>query len=470
MSGRVLVVTYFFPPLGGIAVQRSLKFATYLPRSGWQPVVVTPRNPGYTFVDRSLEEALPPALEIHRTGSLEPGQLPNAVARRLSRTKAGAGGVAGAGTRGTDLSKGPTSGGLPGRLLWKGMVVWNRVWVASLFPDAQVGWVRLAARAGLRVHKERPVDAVYSSSGPISSHLAAERIAARTGLPWIADFRDPWIGNAFVGSRRGVFGYMQRRIERRIVARASRVVFATQGLLDAYAERYPWAAGHMVVIPNGYDRADFPIPGSVERDPSVGTRFHLIYGGSIYGDHELEVFLEGLELLVSRRPEVRDRLLVEFIGRLNVHNRAVAAACSSSPTIGQMVRFTGYLAHSEAMKRQAAADALLQIVADGPAKSQIHGGKLMEYLGQDKQILAVVPQGVAREVLRDLGWGIIADPPAEGVADGIERLLAAPPVTGRADPEGRYDRVNQAAQLAAILDEVVAESARPATPDDARKR
>jgi glycosyltransferase involved in cell wall biosynthesis len=452
VSGRVLVVTYFFPPLGGIAVQRSLKFVTYLPRWGWQPVVIAPENPGYTFVDPSLAAALPPDVEVRRTGSLEPGQLPNAVARRLSRAGAGS-------DAGTDLSKGPTGGGLPGRLLWKGMIVWNRAWGATLFPDPQVGWVRFAARGGLRAHRQAPVDAIYSSSGPISSHLAAERIARKTGLPWIADFRDPWIGNYHVGSRRGLFGHMQRRMERRIVERASRLVFTTQGVLDGYAARYPRAAERMAVIPNGYDRADFPAPGSVKPEAADG-RFHLIYGGSLYGSSELGVFLEGLELLVQRRPETRERLRVEFIGRLSAFNRGVAADFSSHESIGPMVKYTGYLAHSEAMRRQAAADALLQIVGDDPGKSQIHGGKLMEYLGQDKQILAVVPEGVAREVLRELGWGIIADPTPEGVADGLERLLAAPPVTGRADPEGRYDRVNLTGRLAGLLDEIAAERGR----------
>jgi glycosyltransferase involved in cell wall biosynthesis len=449
VSGRVLVVTYFFPPLGGIAVQRSLKFVTYLPRWGWQPVVIAPANPGYTFVDGSLEEALPLEVEIRRTASLEPGQLPNAVARRLSRARAGSG-------AGRDLSRGPAGVGLPGKVLWKGMIAWNRAWGAVLFPDTAVGWVRFAARGGLQVHRQSPVDAIYSSSGPISSHLAAERIARKTGLPWVADFRDPWIDNAFVGSRRGLFGVMQRRMERRIVAHANRLVFTTQGVLDGYAARYPWAADRMVVIANGYDRADFPAPGSVKREVADG-QFHLIYGGSIYGASELRIFLEGLELLVQHRPETRDRLRVEFIGRLNAFNRGVAAAYSTHESIAPVVKYTGYLAHSEAMRRQAAADALLQIVGDDRGKSQIQGGKLMEYLGQDKQILAVVPEGVARDVLRELRWGIVADPTPEGVADGLERLLAAPPVRGRADPEGRYDRVNLTRRLAEVLDEVVAE-------------
>ena len=107
MSGRVLVVTYFFPPLGGVGVQRTLKYVTYLPRWGWQPSVLTPRNPAYTVRDPSLLTVLAPDLEVIRTGSLEPGSLPNSVLRLLSRP-----GPSGA----TDLGGRPTRGGLVGRL------------------------------------------------------------------------------------------------------------------------------------------------------------------------------------------------------------------------------------------------------------------------------------------------------------------------------------------------------------------
>ena len=86
-------------------------------------------------------------------------------------------------------------------------------------------------------------------------------------------------------------------MERRIVDAASRVVFASEGLTEAYSARYPWARDRFVTIPNGYDRADVP---SADDEPTVASpngRFHLAYGGSIYGERELELFLEGLELL-----------------------------------------------------------------------------------------------------------------------------------------------------------------------------
>ncbi|MGD0248975.1 MAG: hypothetical protein ABSB75_07995, partial [Candidatus Limnocylindrales bacterium] len=269
---------------------------------------------------------------------------------------------------------------------------------------------------------------------------------------------------AFATPWRGIHAVQQRRMERQIVTDADLIVFVTQGNLDAYAERYPSAAHKMRVIPNGYDRDDFPrstgrAPGGAAATGSASDGagegpFRLVYTGSLFGERELGVFLAGLELLAGRRPDVKGRLEIEFVGWLNAHNRAIAASYAHSDTIGSMLRFSGFLPRAEVVKRAADADALLQLVADAPGKGQVQGGKLMEYLGYDRQILAVVPEGQARDVLRELDWGIVADPTPEGVAGGLERLLSEPLPTGRADPEGRYDRVNLAGRLAGLLDDV----------------
>jgi glycosyltransferase involved in cell wall biosynthesis len=464
MGGRLLVVAYFFPPLGGVGVLRTLKYVKYLPHSGWQPIVITPAKPAHTVRDAALLDEMPPDLRVERTASFEPTRLSNAVASRLSRSRSSPS------SSSNGATAGPPRAGLAGRLLLKCAIAWGRLWGALLFPDAAVGWVGAATKRGLAVHKTTPVDAIYSSSGPISCHLIASRIAARTGLPWIADFRDPWIGNAFAAPARGLQAIRQRRMERRIVEGADMLIFPTPGVAEAYAARYPWAAAKMRLIPNGYDRADFRAPGGASRDgdgaggesgpapggQSSGRRFRVVYTGSLYGEHDLEIFMHGLETLVERRPEVAERLEVEFVGRLSPDNRDVAASYARLERLGSMVRFSGLVPHAEAMRRAATADALLQFVADGPRKGEIQGGKLMEYLGYDRQILALVPEGSARQVLRELDWGIIADPTPEGVASGLEKLLDTPLPTRRADPEGRYDRANLAARLAVCLDEVTA--------------
>ena len=451
MPGRVLMVAYNFPPIGGVGVQRTLKYATYLPRWGWEPVVLTAADPGVAERDPAAELALPPDLRVERAFSPEPVKLRRVLGRMARR----AGSVRPSSPQENVAPGGTVPPVARGAARANLARVWGQMERLAFFPDDVVGWVPFATRRGLEIHGRSPMDAIYSSSGPVSCHLAAALIATKTGLPWIADFRDPWIGNAFAAPMPDLHQRLQGAIELRIVERADRVVFATAGLADAYSTRYPWAAERFQVIENGYDRAELP-PAAPPRSTAGGGRFRLTYGGSIYGDRELAIFLDGLELLLGRRPELRDSLEVEFVGWLNLHNQAVAAEHSTPDRLGSMLTFTGFLPHAQAIEHLLAADALLQVIADGPGRSGVVGGKLAEYVGLDRQILAVVPEGDARALLRELDWGIVADPTPEGVADGVEALLAAPPPNRRADPDGRYDRVNLTGRLAALLDDIAA--------------
>ncbi|MGD0249183.1 MAG: glycosyltransferase family 4 protein, partial [Candidatus Limnocylindrales bacterium] len=435
MSGRVLVVTYFFPPLGGIGVQRTLKYITYLPRWGWQPSVITPRNPAYTVRDPSLLAVLPADLEVNRTASFEPGRLPNAVARLLSRRPTDSEGAA------TDLAGRPTRFGLAGRLIWKSMILWNRIWNVLLFPDTQVGWVPFGWRAGRKAYRRRRFDVVYSTAAPVSAHLVAGLVKRSTHRPWVADFRDPWIGNPFAAPLRGPKGWLQRRMERWIAARADRVVLVVDELREMFVERYPDLADKFVYIPNGYDRADLVGLTPARRDPG---RFTILFAGTLYRPGELDAFLGGVERLVTRRPDLRTRLRVQFVGNMSPDNRHLADLYLAPDRMADVVSFEDFVPRREAFARMAGADALLQLMSDGPGTSMFVGGKLFEYMAFDRPILAVMPPGEGRRLVESLPSGRAADVEPGSVADVLERLLDDPPAPGPTDPKGRYDRVNLA--------------------------
>jgi glycosyltransferase involved in cell wall biosynthesis len=461
MTRRVLVVTYFFPPLGGVGVQRTLKFVRYLPQWGWQPVVLTPRDPAYWVRDESLMAELPPGLEVHRTACYEPAWLVAAIKRRLRLRDATV--VRAARTPlpplgGTAAQSVGASVAATG-LLSLASAAWRRGVRLVLYPDEQLGWLPPALREGRRIDRQAPFEVILSSSPPISSHLIAGVLKQTTKRPWVADFRDPWLGNAFAAPVPRHQRWLQRRLERWIVARADGIVLASPTLLADFIRRYPAAAARCVYIPNGYDRAELEdLPQAPPREPG---RYRLVYAGSIYGRHELEIFLAGLELLVGRRPDLARRLRVEFIGWLNRPNQALAAHYVQGGRLGEIVTFTGFLARRDALASMAEADALLQLIGDEAGKEAVIGAKLLEYLAFDKPILAVVPNGDARRILEELRWGVIADPTPAGAADGLERLLDEAPPARPADPDGRYDRVRLAARLADVLGSVAVARARP---------
>jgi glycosyltransferase involved in cell wall biosynthesis len=258
---------------------------------------------------------------------------------------------------------------------------------------------------------------------------------------------------------------MQRRTERWIVERADRVVLAMEGLRDMFAARYPSLADKFIYIPNGYDRADF---AGIEPTRSDPTKFTLLFAGSLYRKGELNAFLGGVERLIERRPEIRARLRVRFLGRANEENKRVAAAYTSPGRLGDVVRFEDFVPRREALAQMAGADALLQLMPDEPGTEMFVGGKVFEYMALDRPVLAVMPPGEGRRLIEGMPGGRGADVDPASVADALERLLDDPPAPGHADAAGRYDRVNLAAELAAVLDGVLSEHA--AEPGGSRRK
>lgn len=445
---RASIIAYYFPPLGGIGVQRTLKHVMYLPDAGWRPVVFAPRGAVYRLTDEASLAELPPGLEVHRSFCYEPARLRRSLGRLVRWT------------RGLPAppDDAPSRAGAPAGepLAASGLNrLWGRVVRLLFFPDDQLLWIPFAIRSASSVQRRRPSQVLYSSSPPVTTHLIAGLVSRVSGTPWIADFRDPWISNSFASSLPRFQRPLQARLERWIVEHADRVVFATEGLAERYRRRYPSRAGRFVTIPNGYDAAELSRVRALPREDE-GT-FHIVYSGSLYGDLELELLLDGLALAMHRRPELRERLRVELIGWMTDPNRRRAEAAVA--TLGPVLRVSGFIPRDEALARLRAADAALLLLADGPDRDLFVGGKLFEYLGLDRQVLAVIPRGDARTILEQLDWGIVADPDAEGVADGLERLVSAQVPARSADPEGRYERRRLAAQLGAVFDQVVEERA-----------
>src|SRR4051794_14189238 len=161
---RVLIVAYYFPPLGGAGSLRVSGFATHLPEYGWEPTVLTPRDGAYyrdsqiAFPERSVIRT--PSIELSRIG------------KRLLRTG------------GSDVV-----GAKPGAAR---AVLRNAARATLYFPDAQVGWYAPAMITARRALRERRFDAIFSSSFPITAHLVARRLHRWMNIPWIAEFRDPW--------------------------------------------------------------------------------------------------------------------------------------------------------------------------------------------------------------------------------------------------------------------------------------
>ncbi len=455
-SRTVLMVLYFFPPIGGISTSRNIRNVQHLPRYGWTPVVMTPADSAYGVDDPSLLELVSPSVEVIRTGSIEAGHvrawvMGMATALRLGRLRrphrpAGRpldDGTAASAFRAAESRE-------PDGLLF-------RIRRFVFFPDDQIGWLPFALRAALRRHRTSPFDVVYSTASPITSHLIAGLLKRRTGVRWVAEFRDPWLGTALSKPIPWLHRLIKSKVERWIIRSADQVVFLAPSTARMYQERYPFAS-NFVVIPNGYDRSETTVSS---RAREAGRRFRIVYTGLLFRPMELAIFLEGLDRLVSRRPELIDQIEVLFYGAVDPACQEIADRALANDRLSRVVEFRGYVPRRVALQAVADSDAALVLLGGGPSMGVYIPGKLFDYLGQSQQILAMIPRGDAWDLLEELGWGVKAEPEPTEIEHAIERVMTLPAPSGPADSDGRYDRVVLARRLAETLDAAAESATRP---------
>jgi len=434
VSRSVLMIVYYYPPLGGIGSQRTLKLAKYLTRIGWEPTVLTvgvntiatvPCDESAGALDgvRVLRSRNPDL--VFRFKRLLGFDTSQRVAVRLAADDA--------------------SGGRLARLK-KRAAKWALGWLG--IPDRVVDWYPWAAREADRICRELKPSVIYSSSPPETCHLVAAHAADKAGIPWVADFRDPWIRSYDYG-RSGAARRLNRLICRRTTSRADRVVAVSDAFLRQVASDCPEARTGPV-IPNGFDREDFD---SVE--PVASEGFNIFYAGNMYyPDQDPSPFFEAIGLLRDRGVPVSP-LKFQYAGP----SSRLVEELADRFGVKQHVTTLDQIPYAESIARQKGACALL-FVQWRAGTENVLTGKLLEYLGAQRPILACVPEpGPVDSLLSETLAGAAGRDPEE-LAGILEAWLTefresgALSYHGRADEVERYSHVNMAASFSRLFNEL----------------
>jgi putative inorganic carbon (hco3(-)) transporter len=419
---RVLMFAYYFPPLGGGGVQRTLKHVKYLPAEGFDSIVVGGARRGFFLRDSTLDVDIPPGTLVRRARALPLQQAQWKLDGLLRRA------------------------GLPTRPVSE-----------ALWPDGLVGWLPAAVWHGLRAARTHRPDVLYSTSSPTTSHLAALIVHRLTGLPWVADFRDAWALNpaATPASAENGLARATAALESTLIAEASYVT-----VVDESVELLDLAPGdpRRVVIPNGVDADDLTLDQAAESGPEPG-RFRLSHVGSLYGARDAApVFAAVRELISSGK---LDSSTFEF--------RIVGHASLDGPELDSLpVTFTGYVNHRRSFAEMMSSSALLLYQTPGERGTS---GKIYEYLASGRPVLCVAePDNLAYRLVQEFGAGECVDArDATAVAGALERMfgawrrgerLAVDPRV-REEALRRFSRQRLAADLAGVLRAAIAERRPP---------
>jgi glycosyltransferase involved in cell wall biosynthesis len=391
---KVLLISFSFPPAGGVGVLRALSLAKYLPEHGVQVDVLTARNAPAVGKDLALLAQVPAEVRVHRTWTLD---LPFAMRKWIKRLVLRVGA-----RRHSGRAAAPAS--------TAGEGVLKRLVGRLLLPDPQVGWLPFAGPAARRLVRTHAIDAVIMTVPPFSSmRLAAILRKTFPHLPIVVDFRDEWLSTTLqlVSFNQDPHAAaVARRTEADAVRAASAIVLVTEAARRELIGRYPeQPTDKFHTISNGFEsRVDASASLTVR-----GERIVLTYLGSVYGSTNPSSVVEAV---LSLPPSLRARLLLRFIGHVEtgVYRQMLEQ-------LGDTVELKGFLPQAEALRAMDDTDYLLLITRDPINVS----AKFYDYLSGSKPIVAAVhPQGDVRRLLEETGAGYWADVHSP---EAIARLL-----------------------------------------------
>jgi len=449
---RWLCIAYSFPPINRSGTHRTLAFVRYLAARGWDASVLTV-EPTSEPVDGHLESLVPTTVDVTRTAC--PDLIEN-VKRltRIGRIRENRGASATA-TVSPD-------GGVPDQEHNKRGL---REWVSRILqtPDSRLGWYRPGRRAGRSILRSRPYDVIYSTSPCMTAHLIARRLSRSFGIPWVADFRDPWGDNPFRDLPFNSLAWWDGFLERRVLRDAEHVICNTPTMRDRLCERLPFVHSKSSVIMNGYDAER--MQGVTPVRPSADNEFVLTHAGQFYGKRSPLPLFRALRRVLHNQDVTERPIRLVLVG----------PECCDGVSLMQLARqqdveahvsVLGPKTHREALSLMAGSDALLLMGSTGPGSDLQVPNKLFEYLALQRPILAAVSAiNPEIEILRmaNADYKVASPDDPKALALAIRRLaepsrlVAADAWSGAA----RFDRVRRAADLWDVFEHVSGRRPRP---------
>ena len=437
---RVLIITYYWPPSGGSGVQRWVKFAKYLPKEGWQPVIYTPENPELTTIDKTLAAEIPPEAEIVKTHIFEPYGIYRKLMGKGSSTDLKA--LTSAGSDGNEVN--PVNGG---KKSWKQKL---SLYIRGNFfiPDPRIMWVRPSVKFLKSYLKKHPVDAIVSTGPPQSMHLIGLELSKATGLPWLADFRDPWTKIFY-------FKHLElthrseakhQALEKNVVDGATRVI-AVSPMVKKDFEAI--TSTPVELITNGFDEEDFNDPFEADE------YFNITHTGLFASDGDPEILWKVLAAKCQEDKEFRKLLRIRLVGKTDQEIVNSIETAGLGPNLVNL----GYQSHEVAVREQRNASVLILPLRKEPEYEAVLPGKLFEYLASRRPILGIgQTDGAMAQVVRNTGSGIVYDWEDE---EKIRRWIdfswdefKANELLDNASDISMYSRRRLTKRLAALLEEI----------------
>lgn len=422
---KVLIITYYWPPSGGSGVQRWVKFTKYLRSFGWEPIIYTVTSGEYPVLDHSLEKDIPHDVTLIKRSILEPFSIYKRFTGKNQSDRVQVGVI-------EQSKKGN----------WKErMALWIR---SNLFiPDARMLWIRPSVSYLTSYLKTNPVDAIISTGPPHSAHLIALELKKKTGVKWIADFRDPWTMIYYFKDLNLTKYALKKhlKLEKDVLTGADKILVVGQGMQQDFSRM----GFETTVVTNGYDEDDFNNP--VIKDEV----FSLVHTGNFLNQVNVTALWQAISELKTEG--VLKTFEIKLIGKVGEDK---IRELSAFP-LDEHVQYIPYVPHAEVTKLQQSAHILILPLE---SSTPVLTGKFFEYLGSGSDILATGNPSTnfeVKDILADSKNSIFLHyDDKSGIKSFIKQKYLNPPENDSKDFKiKQFSRKSLTGQLVGILDGMI---------------
>lgn len=381
---KVLFIAYYFPPMGLSGVQRSLKFVKYLPEFNWEPVVLTTDNSSYIVQDYSMLNEI------------------DGEHTSIIRVKGNEGKFLG--------KKRKARQDMPSDFMRK---LYTTAYSTVFVPDNKVKWVKKAKKSAVELLRNESFDAIFVSAPPFSTFLLAAELKNEFNIPLILDYRDLWYGNQFAVYPTPFHKQLNYRLEYSVLKAANKIIVTNRRIKEKMLNEYKFLDHSAItIISHGYDPDDFPKNGSISKNTG---KMVLTYSGIFYYFITPKYFLEAFKQIKDEQPAIADNIELKFVGFLREENLRLADQLG----ISEHINTTGYLNHKQAVSEIVNSDVLWLMVGRGRNNDTVSSGKLFEYFGSEKPVIACLPEGALKTYAQEYGASYITEP------DDVQEIKSA---------------------------------------------
>ena len=377
---KVLIITYYWPPMGGAGVQRWLKTTKYIREFGWEPIIFTTDNAEVAMYDESLFEDVPDKLEIIKSPIWEPFRLYKGLTGKKGET-----------INPSFLQK------RKGNSFLEGISIWIR---GNFFiPDAKKFWYKPSVKILSSYLLRNKIDVIVSTGPPHTTHLIAQKIANRFSIPWLADFRDPWTNIDFYDKLKltSWAHKKHKRLEKNVLTNASKIITVSKSWSN---DLFNLSGVQPIVINNGFDPNDFEDAGKLPLD----IKFSITHAGSINKDRNPFTFWEVMKELINEDSDFRYNLEIKLIGSIDI----TVEESLKTYNLLQYTRLIENLPHKEVIPHLIKSQVLLLLLNNVPSINGIIPGKMYEYFGSFRPIICIGDiNGDAAEIINETKTGYV---------------------------------------------------------------